>query len=77
LLTTVDARPLVTLADLRSKIARGQVSYVLTHGRCPHPPYHLLPACSAAVRWVQTHGTDVTGALHVSPTTGLLYRVTT
>ncbi len=76
LLTTVDARPLVTLADLRSKIARGQVSYVLTHGRCPHPPYHLLPACSAAVRWVQAHGTDVTGALHVSPATGLLYRVT-
>jgi 4-amino-4-deoxy-L-arabinose transferase-like glycosyltransferase len=75
LLTTVDARPLVTLAELQSRIARGQVSYVLTHGRCPHPPYRLLPACSAAVRWVQTHGTDVTGDLHVTPATGLLYRV--
>jgi hypothetical protein len=76
LLTTVDARPLLTLAGLQTRIARGQVSYVLTHGRCPHPPYHLLPACSAAVRWVQAHGTDVTAELHVSPSTGLLYHVT-
>ncbi len=77
LLTTVDARPLVTLAQLRRRIAAGEVSYVLMRGRCPHPPYHLLPACSAAVRWVQAHGTDVSGQIGAKPAaTGLLFRVT-
>ncbi len=77
LLTTVNARPLVTLAQLRARIGAGQVSYVLMRGRCPHPPYHLLPQCSAAVKWVQAHGRDVTGELHLTPVaTGLLYRVT-
>jgi hypothetical protein len=76
LLTTVDARPLVTLGELRSRIRAGAVSYVLMRGRCPHPPYHVLPACSAAVRWVQAHGTDVTGKLHVATPSGLLYQVT-
>jgi 4-amino-4-deoxy-L-arabinose transferase-like glycosyltransferase len=77
LLTTVDARPLVTLTQLRSRIGAGQVSYVLMRGRCPHPPYHILPACSAAVRWVQAHGTDVTGDLGLQPAaTGLLFHVT-
>ncbi|MGI8803698.1 MAG: glycosyltransferase family 39 protein [Solirubrobacteraceae bacterium] len=77
LLTTVNARPLVTLPELRARIAAGAVSYVLMRGRCPHPPYHVLPACSAAVLWVQAHGTDVTADLHARPAaTGLLYRVT-
>ncbi|MEA2266398.1 MAG: hypothetical protein QOE27_1981 [Solirubrobacteraceae bacterium] len=76
LLTTVDARPLVTLGELRSRIRAGAVSYVLMRGRCPHPPYHVLPACSAAVRWVQAHGTDVTGKLRVATPSGLLYQVT-
>jgi hypothetical protein len=74
LLTTVDARPLVTLAQLRQKIAAGEVSYVLTRGRCPSPPYRLLPACSTAVKWVVTHGKDVTAQLHTGDK-GLLYRV--
>ena len=77
LLTTVNARPLVTLAQLRARIGAGQVSYVLMRGRCPHPPYHLLPQCSAAVKWVQAHGSDVTAELHLTPAaTGLLFRVT-
>ncbi len=77
LLTTVDARPLVTLPTLRARIGAGDVDYVLMRGRCPHPPYHILPACSAAVRWVQAHGTDVSGQLGLTPAaTGLLYRVT-
>jgi 4-amino-4-deoxy-L-arabinose transferase-like glycosyltransferase len=77
LLTTVDARPLVTLPALRAQIGAGAVGYVLMRGRCPHPPYHILPACSAAVRWVQAHGTDVSRQLGLTPAaTGLLYRVT-
>ncbi len=77
LLTTVDARPLITLPVLRARIGAGEVGYVLMRGRCPHPPYHILPACSAAVRWVQAHGTDVSGQLGLRPAaTGLLYHVT-
>jgi 4-amino-4-deoxy-L-arabinose transferase-like glycosyltransferase len=76
LLTTVDARPLVTLAGLRAAIAARQVSYVVMHGRCPRPPYHVLPACSAAAKWVEANGSDVTAALGDPATTsGVLFRV--
>ena len=74
LLTTVDARPLVTLAELRSAAARGQVRYVFAHGSCPTPPYHLLPSCSTAVRWVRAHARDVTAQLGLAGVrSGLLY----
>jgi 4-amino-4-deoxy-L-arabinose transferase-like glycosyltransferase len=76
LLTSYEARPLVTLGELRRRISSGQVRYVLTSGRCPVPPYHLLPQCSAAVEWVQAHGRDVTAGLHAAITAGLLYDVT-
>jgi 4-amino-4-deoxy-L-arabinose transferase-like glycosyltransferase len=76
LLTTVDARPLVTLAGLRAAIAAHAVSYVVMHGRCPHPPYHLLAACSAAAEWVQANGQDVTAQLGDRSTkAGVLFRV--
>jgi 4-amino-4-deoxy-L-arabinose transferase-like glycosyltransferase len=76
LLTTVDARPLVTLTALQAAIAAHAVSYVVMHGRCPHPPYHLLPACSAAAKWVQANGRDVTAELGDPATTsGVLFRV--
>jgi 4-amino-4-deoxy-L-arabinose transferase-like glycosyltransferase len=76
LLTTVDARPLVTLAGLRAAIAGHAVSYVVMHGRCPHPPYHLLAACSAAAEWVQANGQDVTAQLGDRSTrAGVLFRV--
>jgi 4-amino-4-deoxy-L-arabinose transferase-like glycosyltransferase len=76
LLTTVDAQPLVTLAGLRAAIAVHAVSYVVMHGRCPHPPYHLLAACSAAAEWVQANGQDVTAQLGDRSTkAGVLFRV--
>jgi 4-amino-4-deoxy-L-arabinose transferase-like glycosyltransferase len=74
LLTTLDGRPLVTLAQLQREAAAGRVGYVLVHGRCPAHPYHVLPACSAAVRWVAAHGRDVTAQLGLpGETSGLLY----
>lgn len=73
LLTTNEARPLVTLGRLQADIASGQVRFVLTRGTCPHPRNRKLPACSAAVRWVQAHGTDVTGQLGISQSSGVLY----
>ncbi len=76
LLTTVDARPLVTLAGLRAAIAAHEVSYVVMHGHCPHPPFHLLAACSAAARWVEANGRDVTASIgYPALRTGVLFRV--
>jgi hypothetical protein len=76
LLTTVDGRPLVTLARLRAAIAAREVSYVVMHGRCPHPPFHLLAACSAAARWVEANGRDVTAEIgYPTVKAGVLFRV--
>jgi 4-amino-4-deoxy-L-arabinose transferase-like glycosyltransferase len=76
LLTTYEARPLVGLAALQARIRAGDVRYVLASGRCPVPPYRLLPQCSAAVTWVRAHGRDVTAELHMPITQGLLYSFT-
>jgi 4-amino-4-deoxy-L-arabinose transferase-like glycosyltransferase len=77
LLTSVDARPLLSLTELRADAARGEVRYVFIHGICPGPTYTTLPACSAAARWVRAHATDVTAQLHINTTSGLLYRLPT
>ena len=76
LLTSYEGRPLVSLTELKTRIAAGDVRYVLATGRCPVPPYLLLPQCSRAVRWVRANGRDVTAQLHVALTQGLLYAVT-
>ncbi|GAC1436896.1 MAG: hypothetical protein NVSMB51_09270 [Solirubrobacteraceae bacterium] len=76
LLTTVDGRPLETLRQLQADAAAGRVRFVITRGRCPNPPYRLLPACAAAVKWVAAHAQDVTRELHVpEASSGLLYRL--
>ncbi|HWH10997.1 MAG TPA: glycosyltransferase family 39 protein [Solirubrobacteraceae bacterium] len=76
LLTTVNAQPLVTLTQLEAAVAAHTVSYVVMHGRCPHPPYHILPACSAAAAWVRANGRDVTAQLGDPATkTGVLFQV--
>jgi 4-amino-4-deoxy-L-arabinose transferase-like glycosyltransferase len=77
LLTTNEARPLVTLTQLQARVAAGQVRYVLTRGSCPRPRNHRLPACSPVIEWVKAHATDVTGALHTHETGGLLYALGT
>jgi hypothetical protein len=76
LLTSYEGRPLISLAQLKRRIIAGDVRYVLASGRCPIPPYKLLPQCSRAVRWVRANGQDVTGGLHVALKQGLLYSVT-
>ncbi|MGH2852136.1 MAG: ArnT family glycosyltransferase [Solirubrobacteraceae bacterium] len=58
LLTTVNARPFVSLATLRRDVAEGKVRYVLNHGGCV--PYSVRPACSPAMIWVRAHARDVT-----------------
>jgi 4-amino-4-deoxy-L-arabinose transferase-like glycosyltransferase len=77
LMTTVAARPFLTLPQLRSAHAAGQVRYVLNHGSCS-PVIHVAlpdrPACSDVMRWVRAHARDVTSQLGLSKNnTGLLY----
>jgi 4-amino-4-deoxy-L-arabinose transferase-like glycosyltransferase len=77
LFTTVGARPLLTLAQLRHAKAAGQVRYVVNHGSCS-PTIHVAlpdrPACSDVMRWVRAHARDITSALGLSKdNTGLLY----
>jgi 4-amino-4-deoxy-L-arabinose transferase-like glycosyltransferase len=67
LLTSLDGEPLVTLSELRADAARGEVHYVFISGRCPVPPYHVLPACSQAAVWVRAHARDVTAQLGPIP----------
>ena len=75
LLTSVYARPLVTLDELRRNAARGAVRYVFSEGICPGPQYTTLPACSSADKWVRTHARDVTAQLGLATKQGLLYEL--
>jgi 4-amino-4-deoxy-L-arabinose transferase-like glycosyltransferase len=75
LLTSVYARPLLTLDELRRDAARGAVRYVFSEGICPGPRYTTLPACSSADRWVRAHARDVTPELGLATTHGLLYEL--
>ncbi len=75
--TTVGARPLLTLAQLRRAKAAGQVRYVLNHGSCS-PTIHAAlpdrPACSDVMRWVRAHARDITPKVGLPrDNTGLLY----
>ena len=76
LLTSVDARPLLTLAQLRRAAAEGRVRYVFNHGSCA-PSIHTAlpdrPACSDAMRWVRAHARDITGETGLPAGSGLLY----
>jgi 4-amino-4-deoxy-L-arabinose transferase-like glycosyltransferase len=73
LLTTVNSRPLVTLAQLKREHAAGRVRYVLNHGGCT-PPVTLRPACSKAMQYVRATARDITAQTGLPATdTGLLY----
>jgi 4-amino-4-deoxy-L-arabinose transferase-like glycosyltransferase len=72
LLTTVSARPLVTLSQLRQELALGRVRYVFTESRCTViVPTH--PACSPTMQWVRRHARDVTAQAGLPKDAGLVY----
>ena len=73
LVTTVSARPFVTLAQLRQAHAQGKVRYVVTESTCTKPnPAH--PACAPAMLWVYQHARDVTAQTGLPPNdTGFVY----
>ncbi len=59
ILTSFDARPLVSVARLASLAAGGAVRYALLGGGCGPRTSRKLPSCSSLAFWVRAHGTDV------------------
>jgi hypothetical protein len=58
-LTTYDARVFTSVAKLKRLIAEGQVRYAFLNTFCTDVAASVNPACSAPVKWVRAHGTDV------------------
>jgi hypothetical protein len=71
-LTTYDARVFTSVSKLERLIAEGQVRYAFLNTFCTHVAASVNPACSAPVRWVRAHGTDVSIKAGM-PQGGLLY----
>ncbi len=73
-LTTYNARVFTTVPELKRLIAEGKVRYAFLNTFCTHQAMSVNPACSAPVKWVRTHGTDVSIAAGLGHG-GLLYRL--
>ncbi len=58
-LTTYNARVFTPVPKLQRLIAEGQVRYAFLNTFCTGAVQSTNPACSAPVRWVRAHGTDV------------------
>jgi 4-amino-4-deoxy-L-arabinose transferase-like glycosyltransferase len=58
-LTTYEARPLTTVAQLQKLIVQGEVRYALLTGLCGVHTARTNAACSPAALWVRTHAKDV------------------
>jgi hypothetical protein len=59
ILTTYDGRVLTSRARLQQLAAAGAVRYALLGGPCRPGDRLTLAACSAPVRWIRGHATDV------------------
>ncbi len=57
-----DARPLVSVPELRREVARGDIRTALLGAPCAPLSTDLRTGCSPLARWVRAHGTDVSGA---------------
>jgi 4-amino-4-deoxy-L-arabinose transferase-like glycosyltransferase len=58
-LTSYNARVFTSVAELRRRIAKGEVRYAFLNTRCTRRGVAQNPACSGPVRWVRAQGTDV------------------
>ncbi len=61
-LTSFDARPLVSVTRLAGLVADGSVGYALLGGGCGPRTSRKLPSCSPLAFWVRAHGVDVSAA---------------
>jgi 4-amino-4-deoxy-L-arabinose transferase-like glycosyltransferase len=84
MLAANDARPVVTITQLRHTIVAGDVRTVLLGARCTPLSSDLLTGCSPLAGWVRAHGRDVSraaGQAHAgvvysfAPASGLTSRV--
>jgi 4-amino-4-deoxy-L-arabinose transferase-like glycosyltransferase len=73
-LTSYGGRVFTTIAHLQQLIAEGQVRYAFLNSFCGHVATYNNPACSAPVKWVREHGTDVSREAGLDKG-GLLYRL--
>ncbi len=71
-LTTYDARVFTSVLKLERLVAEGQVRYAFLNTLCTHEAATVNPACAAPVKWVRTHGTDISIKAGL-PQGGLLY----
>jgi 4-amino-4-deoxy-L-arabinose transferase-like glycosyltransferase len=58
-LTTYSARVFTNVAELRRRIASGEVKYAFLNSFCGKRISAANAACSEPARWVRAHGTDV------------------
>ena len=58
-LTSYGARVFTTVPGLQRLIAKGQVRYAFLNTFCSRHATSQNPACSAPVKWVRAHGSDV------------------
>jgi 4-amino-4-deoxy-L-arabinose transferase-like glycosyltransferase len=71
-LTTYDARVFTGIAKLEQLVAEGKVRYAFLNTFCTSEAQSVNPACSAPVKWIRAHGTDVSIRAGL-PQGGLLY----
>jgi 4-amino-4-deoxy-L-arabinose transferase-like glycosyltransferase len=72
-LTSYNARVFTTVSKLEHLIAQGKVRYAFLNSSCSRRSAALNPGCSAPVRWVRAHGTDVSRQAGLRP--GVLWRL--
>jgi 4-amino-4-deoxy-L-arabinose transferase-like glycosyltransferase len=58
-LTSYAAKVFTTTAELKRKVAAGEVRYAFLNAPCPHLISPKNPACSPPAKWIRAHGTDV------------------
>jgi len=59
ILTTYGARVFTNVAELRQRIAKGEVRYAFLNSFCGKHVSSVNAACSEPARWARAHGTDV------------------
>lgn len=74
ILTTYNGRVFTTVAKLQQLIAQGEVRYAFLNSFCAGVAPDENPACATPVKWVRTHGSDVSRQAGLSQG-GLLYRL--
>jgi 4-amino-4-deoxy-L-arabinose transferase-like glycosyltransferase len=72
--TSVQQRPLVTIARLRREIAAGHVRYVLFANECGSDNPLAVSHCVGVLRWLRAQSTDVSRAAGLG-TSGVLFRI--